>query len=210
MPGVRLFIFSILMLFAIHATAQEGSGNERDGDTILSRRYNAPLPKFKLVTFDTLAKNYEGRKLKQVRKALTKKLGYTPVTNVITEADLREHGNFILVIFNPMCGNCEDQLDLIKENIDSFNNTHIYMVGDAAMKRYIPDFLTLQRMSKFRNQITVGVDSAGYIDQVFHFNDLPQVSIYNSDLKLQKIYNGGVRLKGLTPYFNRKEERSRK
>ncbi|NDA64813.1 MAG: hypothetical protein EBX50_22730, partial [Chitinophagia bacterium] len=121
-------------------------------------------------------------------------------TKIITDKNVPAKGNLFLMIFNPTCGHCEDQTDQFIKNISLFNKSNLVLVTNPVMRGYLPDFIKNHHI-KDHPQIQVGVDSSGYISNTFLYGSLPQINIYNSDLKLIKMYQGEVVIDSLKQYI---------
>ncbi len=204
---LRNILVTALLFGTINANAQQQPNGAPNlpKEKILPIDYHeigAPMPKFKLVTLDTLAKEYEGRDLKKVNKKNVKKLGYASVTRVITDADIDNAGTLIMMMFNPTCGHCEDETEILKKNIGEFNNSRLFLVANPNMKTYLPDFVRNHKTRDFYPTMTVGLDSAEFIKEIFQYGSLPQINIYSRERKLLKSFNGEVPLDSLKMYMN--------
>ena len=163
---------------------------------------DAPMPKVKLVTLDTLSKLYEGKQLKKMNKKNTKKFGYTPATRIITNDDINNTGNVFVMMFNPNCGHCEDQTEILKKNIDQFKTSTLILMANAVMKTYLPDFVKNHKTHDFYPKMIVGIDSGEVIKEAYLYGALPQINIYNSKHKLLKSFNGEIPIDSLKMYMN--------
>ena len=163
---------------------------------------DAPMPRLKLVTLDTLSKEFSGKALRKLNKKSSKAMGYASVTRIITNKDIDSRGNIFTMMFNPTCGHCEDQTEIMKKNIDLFQHSRLYLVANANMKTYLPDFIKNHKTHDFYPIMTVGMDSADFIKETFLYGALPQINIYSKDHKLIKSYNGEVSIDSLKQYID--------
>lgn len=118
----------------------------------------------------------------------------------LTDKDFRKHDNLLVMMFNPTCDHCQEETTILEKNIDKFANTKIVLVSAPSMIEYLEFYNNVTRYSKYP-EITVGVDSAGFIDKTFTYGSLPQINIYDKDRKLVKIFTGVVQFDALEPYI---------
>ncbi len=198
---LRKLLLPVFVLGVMNVHAQEPAKAAKE-TPIDYHEPGSPMPRLKLVTLDTLSKVYEGRELKKINKKNTKKWGYTPATRVVGNDDLDNGGNLFLMMFNPTCGHCEDETEILKKNIGLFKKSRLVLVANASMKTYLPDFVKNHKTRDFYPQMTVGLDSSDFIKLIFQYGALPQINIYGSDRKLIKSYNGEVAIDSLKQYIN--------
>lgn len=123
-----------------------------------------------------------------------------PKGTVFTEKDIDTSGNFFLMMFNPTCGHCEDVTRMLEKNLDLFRDKQILLLSAAGMMIYMDYFDATTKVYQYP-KISLGVDSAGFIEKTFIYNSLPQINIYNQDKKLLKIFTGEVSIDSLRPYI---------
>lgn len=117
-----------------------------------------------------------------------------------TEKDFKKYNNILVMMFNPTCDHCQEETTILQKNIDKFGNTKILLVSAPSMIEYLEFYNNVTRYSKYP-ELTVGVDSAGFIDKTFTYESLPQINIYDKDRKLVKIFSGVVQYDALEPYI---------
>ena len=76
------------------------------------------------------------------------------------------------------------------------------LLATPVSRPYIGDFLVFTHLRQ-HPEITVGVDSAGYLDKVFLYQMLPQINVYDHERRLIKIYSGEVAIDSLKQYINK-------
>lgn len=121
--------------------------------------------------------------------------------NVFTHESVDNGANLLVMLFNPQCGHCEDQAELLVKNIGVFKQSKLVMMVVPEMGIYLPNFIRSFRLSAYPDVIKVGVDSGEFIKNTFLYQALPQINIYNSDRKLIKTYSGGVSMDTLMQYI---------
>ena len=136
----------------------------------------SPMPSVRLVTVDSIARIY-------------------------THKDLDNNANLLVMMFNPLCGHCEDQTELLVKNIAVFKHSKLVMMVEPEMSPYLPNFIWAFHLKDHAEIIKVGLDSARFIKNTFLYQALPQINIYNRDRKLIKTYCGGVSMDTLMQYI---------
>jgi thiol-disulfide isomerase/thioredoxin len=116
-----------------------------------------------------------------------------------TDKDFKSHKNLLVMMFNPTCDHCQEETTILEKNIEQLKDTKLLLVAAPSMIDYLEFYNNVTRYSKYP-EITVGVDSAGFIDKTFNYTALPQINIYDKDRKLVKIFSGVVQFDALEPY----------
>ena len=202
----KLFSLCLLLGACYCATAQKTDGKKQPAKANASTKSEyqvpgSPLAKLKLVSLDTLSQKYKGRKLKKINKKNTAELGYTPLTTVYTNNNLNDGKPLIVMIFNPTCGHCEDEIDHLEKNVARLGEARLVLVSNPLAKAYLPDFVKTHKINDFYPNILAGIDSSGFIDNVFQYTSLPQLTIYSRDRKLLKIYSGETLVDSLVQWI---------
>ncbi|PZF70935.1 hypothetical protein [Taibaiella soli] len=117
-----------------------------------------------------------------------------------TNKDLKNDATLFVMLFNPTCEHCEEQTEIFKENIAMFKNTKLVLMAGSMMMPYLDFFENAHKVSEYP-KIIVGIDSSGFIDKTFLYNNLPQINIYNKDRKLERIFTGNVPMDSLAKYI---------
>lgn len=161
----------------LHASGQEkGSAVKGTSAAIEYDHVGAPMPPLRLVTVDSPIRVYSTK-------------------------DFDSKANLFVMMFNPLCGHCEDQAEHLVKNIGVFKRSKVIMMIDPQTQVYLPNFITAFHLKDHADVITVGVDSSGFIKNTFLYQALPQVNIYNSERRLIKTYTGGVLTDTLMQYI---------
>ncbi len=158
----------------------------------------APMPTLELLMLDTVDKEV-------VRDGnwwfrMWHKTKTTEKTNKVVGKDFDSDANLLVMLFNPNCGHCIEQTDVMKKNMDLFKKSRLVMVANVKMKDYLPDFVK-QRETKKYPKITVGIDNSNFVNETFLYRSLPQINVYSPSRKLLKVYNGDVAIDSLKPYI---------
>ncbi len=118
----------------------------------------------------------------------------------ITNEDVDNGANLFVMIFNPTCSHCEDETVLLEKNMSLFTKSKLILMATPVMEPYLPDFVKLMKLSDYPS-IILGVDSSGFMNNVFMYQALPQINIYNRERKLLKTYSGEVSIDTLKQYI---------
>lgn len=119
---------------------------------------------------------------------------------VLTNDNLPRKGNLFVMIFNPTCSHCEDETAMLEKNLDLFRKSRLVLSATPQMRPYVYDFIKMMHVNDYP-MLTVGIDSANYLDKVFLYQMLPQINIYDHHHKLLKIYSGEVSIDSLKQYI---------
>lgn len=121
-------------------------------------------------------------------------------SGVLTNKDVDNGANLFIMLFNPTCSHCEDETALIEKNIGFFKKSKFLFMATPIMKPYLPDFVNMMHITDFP-EFRIGIDSAGYIDNMFLYQALPQINVYDHDRKLLRIFSGEVAIDTLKKYM---------
>ncbi|NCX96270.1 MAG: hypothetical protein EBX41_07630 [Chitinophagia bacterium] len=167
------------------------------------QQIGTPMPELVLISYDSASiippKKKKHRKKDQEVVAEDTTIQMQPI--IYTNKDFKNKGNLLVMMFNPTCGHCEDQTEILKKNIDLFKDSRLIMLANKTMKTYIPDFMHNHKIKDFPI-ITLGMDSTSFINNTFLYRALPQINIYNSERKLIKVYAGEVPMDSLKMFIN--------
>lgn len=163
----------------------------------------AEMPAFKLVTFDSVDYKLSKKERIEMKKNHQPDVKFVKRGKILTERDFDNKGNLIVMMFNPLCGHCEDQTDMIARNATVFTeggkDTRVILMANTNMVTYLPDFIKNHKVNQYP-VFKIGMDSSGFIKETFLYSALPQINIYDKNRKLLKIYTGGVRMDSLLQY----------
>lgn len=119
---------------------------------------------------------------------------------LLTNKDVANDANLLVMLFNPTCTHCEDMTVMLQKNIGLFKKSKILMVAASAMQPYMANFEKSFNIEQYPTMM-VGVDSAKIIDKTFTYEGLPQINIYDKDRKLVKILAGEKPIDSLKRYI---------
>lgn len=208
---IRSLIGLVLALATTNTFAQNTGTNpskateKQDETQIDYKQIGAPMPPIRLIVYrdtstpkkDSVAANTRAGKKK--KKAPVPNLLQAP-EKVVTNEDVNNGANLFIMLFNPTCGHCEDETAMLQKNIGLFKRSKFLMMANPVMVPYMPDFVKRLHLDDYL-LFTVGVDSAGYVNNVFLYQALPQINIYNAERKLLKVYSGEVSIDTLKQYI---------
>ena len=181
------------------------------------KQMGAPLPPFILLPFhDTSTKKNattepaasgaemsarEKRKAKKKEMEMAEARKKNMAKTVKTEKDFDNGANLFVMMFNPTCSHCTDETQKLEKDIALFQKSKILMMANPSMRPYLPDFVKNFHTDDYPNTISVGMDSTGFMNDVFLYQALPQINIYNGDRKLIKTFTGEVVIDSLKQYI---------
>lgn len=163
----------ILFLFLLSHSALGQNHNTTEKEKIDYRKIGAPMPELRIV--DRAGLSYSA-------------------------LDFTEDKNAFLILFNPTCGHCLDLAQLIMKNKTSFEDNTVMMMAAAEMMSFLPQFAGEANWEDGANFI-LGVDSAHVVEELFNYQILPQINIYDKNHKLIKSLYGDVSMPELEGYL---------
>jgi thioredoxin-related protein len=126
---------------------------------------------------------------------------YTSKGKKITNKDMKNDANLFVMLFNPTCSHCEDMTMLLEKNIALFDKSKLLMVATSTQAPYIKGFEDSYHTDQYKT-MTVGLDSNMHlVDKTFRYKMLPQISVYDKDRKLIKVFTGEIPIDSLKPYI---------
>ena len=167
----RIIIIIAFLFYGFPAFAQQtGKGLPNPATKPPSKEIDyhakgAPIPEILLTTLDSIRERSTGGWFKK------KKWGKL-YPKLVTLNDLRNNANLFVMIFNPGCGHCEDQTDLLEKNSSLFKKTKLVMVANKVMRPYLPDFIRIHHINDYP-EIILGMDSTGFIAKTTLYSALP-------------------------------------
>ena len=200
---LRILFLMLVLACSARSIAQEKKETTASAvaeSKIDYKQIGAPMPRILLVTLDSMqAKNK--KKLWQNKKNIVP--AEPKMAKKITETDLDTAGNVFVMMFNPTCGHCEDMAAQLTRNYELFKKTHVVFMANPVMRAYLPDFRKLFKINEYP-LMEIGIDSAGFINSTFLYQQLPQINIYSAgrDRKLLKTYTGSTPIDTLAQYIN--------
>jgi len=118
----------------------------------------------------------------------------------LTNSDFDDGANLLVMMFNPTCSHCEDETELLEKNIFYFKKTKLLLIANPVMVPYLPNFAQSFHIGEYPS-IYLGTDSSNFISQVFLYQALPQLNIYDGKRKLIKTFAGEVPIDSLKNYI---------
>ena len=126
---------------------------------------------------------------------------YTQDGKYLTNQELQNDANLLLMLFNPTCDHCEDQARILKENIFLFKNSKIVLVAAPGMGPYLSYFTNNTKIDSYPT-LQLALDSAQYIEKIFNYDQtLPQLHVYDKQRKLLKTFYGSNPIDSLKMYI---------
>lgn len=169
---VSCLLAPVLITSAQKRTKQKGHSLTTEDKTDY-KAMGAPLPAMKMFTID-------GKHM--------------------TDKDLKNDANLLIMLFNPTCDHCQDQAVILKKNVELMNKSNILFLAAKGMGPYLSFFTSVTKLDSF-SRFQIAIDSAGYIDKTYNYVALPQINIYNKERKLVKTFNGTNPIDSLRNYL---------
>lgn len=120
----------------------------------------------------------------------------SPQKKVITQDDVANDANLLVMMFNPTCDHCIQTTQMLRDNLDRFEKTKIVLMATPNQIDNLGFFRSITEYNKFP-KLQVGVDSAGFLDKTFLYQHLPQINIYDKHRKLIKVFTGDITIDSL-------------
>jgi len=202
---VRKLILSVITsAIASLAIAQDTKTTQNTPSANIDyKREGSPMPAFYMREYhDTTAANApELSKKDKKRRAKEAKEIDADRYSTLSAKDLDDGKTLLIMLFNPTCSHCEDMTMRIEQNISMFRKADIVLMASKPMAPYIPDFASRFQIGKYP-VMRIGYDSSNFVDKIFAYQQLPQLTIYNSDRKLIKIFTGEVPIDSLKKFID--------
>jgi thiol-disulfide isomerase/thioredoxin len=95
--------------------------------------------------------------------------------------------NVVMMIFNPLCGHCQEEGMAIMQSLAAFPNTQFLFVTSDQRAEDIPAFK--KAINYVPNKQVLILSDVNYVtSNYFAYNGLPQVMVYGKDKKLIDVY----------------------
>lgn len=124
----------------------------------------------------------------------------TPKGKSITNKDVANKANLMVMLFNPTCEHCQEVTRTLEKNIDLFKQSHVLLVAASSMMPYLDFFNSTTKVYDYP-RLQVGIDSAFLIDRTYGYYSLPQINIYGPDRRLIRYFTGDTPIDSLRPYI---------
>lgn len=193
---VRKLILSVIAsAVTCLALAQQDTKTKQNtpSPNIDYKREGSPMPVLFMREYhDTTAANTaELSKKDKKRKAKEAKEIDANRYSTLSSKDLDNGNTLMIMLFNPTCSHCEEMTMRIQQNISMFKKTDIVLMASKPMAPYLPDFASRYQIGKYPI-MRIGYDSSNFVDNTFTYQQLPQITIYDSHRRLIKIFSGEV------------------
>ncbi|MBS1687799.1 MAG: redoxin domain-containing protein [Bacteroidetes bacterium] len=154
-----------------------------------------------LSTTNSQAQKHSKKDYKTIGKPLPQLKIVTLDGKTITNKDLNNKANLVVMLFNPICEHCQDETQLLESNIALFKQSKLLMITAPMMGSYLKTFVDNYHISQYSKNIMIGLDSGSTINNLFTYEPLPQLNVYNAKRKLIKVFSGNTSIDSLKPYI---------
>ncbi len=98
-----------------------------------------------------------------------------------------EDMNVVMMIFNPLCGHCQEEAKAILQSLSAFPKTQFLFVTSDQRAEDLPAFK--KAIDYVPNKQVLILSDVNYVTaNYFAYNGLPQIMVYGKDKKLIDIY----------------------
>ncbi len=125
---------------------------------------------------------------------------YTRKEEILTNKDFKDKGNLFVMMFNPTCDHCQEQVFIFEKNIHLFDKSKVLLICGPELHSYLEFFNNVTKYSRYPS-LNVGVDSSNFIQKVYMYEALPQINVYDKDRKLIKVFQGETPIDMLKSYI---------
>jgi len=203
---LRKLLILLCIISATNTLAQQKStppSKTTEKKELDYKELGSPMPKMKVLLYkDTTAKKdtiiVETKHISKRKKH--EEEAKKDISPYLTNEDVDNGANLIVMMFNPTCSHCQDETALLKKNVSLFNKTQLVLIANPGMAQYLRDFVNMLKVMDYP-MMHVGIDSSGFINNAFGYHMLPQINIYDRDRKLLKTYNGETPIDSLKNYI---------
>lgn len=185
---LRKLLLLVCVMCATNAIAQHENSTpskttqKQDDPKIDYKQTGAPMPSLIFIPYyDTNSKETDHKKY-------------------MTNSDFDNGANLFVMMFNPTCSHCQDETVILGKNGSLFKRSKVLLLANIIMKPYMGDFVALTHVDR-HPFMYLGVDSTDFINNLFLYQQLPQLNIYNSERKLIRTYTGEVAIDSLKKYI---------
>lgn len=204
---LRKLILVPCLFVCASTVAQTTKIKEKQEETEIDhKQVGAPMPPLRMLLYEDTSKKNKNPSLvtSDVHEKKKKKGKHEDrpagITKMITASDVDNGANLFVMIFNPTCSHCEDETVMLEKNMPLFKKSKILLMAAPGMMPYLGDFVKRLGVDEYP-QMSVGVDSSGFVNNIFLYQALPQMNIYNADRKLLRIWSGEVSIDSLKQYI---------
>lgn len=108
-------------------------------------------------------------------------------SSFFTPAQLPKSDYTVIIYFSPDCGHCQIMAKELVKNIDSLRNAFFVMVAYKSLED-IKGFAGYYGLDKIPN-LRLGRDQNYFVPAFYRVESTPFAAVYNSNLKLIKVYD---------------------
>lgn len=189
-------LFSLLLLAAVATTSYAQKNTKSTQNTPLAnidhKQPGTPMPPLVFMAYnDTTAENATPPVKEKKRKRKTTTVSDSSLYSVVTDKDLDNNANLLVMLFNPTCSHCEEMTFMLEKNIDAFKRSKLVLLATKPMEPYLADYAQRHHVARYP-AMYIGYDTTKFIDEMFLYQTLPQINIFDRDRKLLKIFAGEV------------------
>ncbi len=143
--------------------------------------------------------------VKPVMRPLAKFPSFSMVDNnnkVWLASDMDSTSPKALVLFNPGCGHCKDLIGKIKDSMSMVQDVKFYFICGLNLLEHMPKFVEETKTKELKNMV-IGVDNSEITNEIFDYNGIPQIMLYNKKQQLQKIFFKEITMDSLSYYVHK-------
>ena len=115
--------------------------------------------------------------------------------NLFTNANLKEHTPTLFIYFNTECAFCNEEAQMIKDNISKFTNFQLVFISFEQSSK-IKEFAINHQLLNYDN-ITFLFDSKATFASTFDIKSLPCLVIYDKNKRLIEKIKGQTKVETL-------------
>ena len=112
----------------------------------------------------------------------------------------------LIIYFHPECEHCQYEAKQLLLHKEKFQNTQVMMISPAPLVDIL-QFTTDYQLYEFK-ALKVLWDKDRTFETYFGQASFPTVLIYDAENKLQKKYNGEVKIEAMLKYINKAQQNS--
>lgn len=175
---MRTHILLVLFgLLSVHGFAQSSATSDKRNSQSSSSAANSTAK----------AKNNYEKELAQPGAKRPSLTWLSAEEKIYADSNLRKQTPLILVLFNPSCGHCMEVAVSMKMRIQELAGVDIVFLTGGNLLAELPSFIQQTRFSGMPN-VYVGTDYTDISKQLFEYNGIPQIMVYNKEHILLKTY----------------------
>ena len=106
----------------------------------------------------------------------------------------------LIVYFQPDCGHCQYEVEVIRDSLHLFADTNVLLVSDGAIEE-LREFISAYELSNPLHALHVLYDANGSFKQLLGMSKVPSVFIYDAERKLVRHYQGETKIEAIIKYL---------